>query len=281
VRSAGASPGLTGAVTLAARAATRSGAGYVQCAVPAGLNAVLEVKLTEEMTLPMPESRAGTLAATAADAILRHAGTVDALVVGSGLSRDGDAAALARRLAGGSRCALLIDADGLNAVAPLAGPLARAGGPPAVLTPHVGEMARLTGVPAAALEDRRLDACREWAMIWGAVVVLKGAPTVIAAPDGRASVNPTGNPGMATAGMGDVLSGVIAALLARGLAPWDAARAAVWAHGAAGDACARDIGPAGYAAGEVADALPGAFARLAKVRDAALERGGATEPPAA
>jgi ADP-dependent NAD(P)H-hydrate dehydratase / NAD(P)H-hydrate epimerase len=272
---AGGSPGLTGAVTLAARAASRSGAGYVQCAVPAGLNAIFEVKLTEEMTLPLPEGRSGALAAAAADAVLRHAGHVDALLVGSGLSLDGDAAALARRVVAESRCALVLDADGLNACAGQAGRLARAGAPPAVLTPHVGEMARLAGLPAAAIEERRLDVCREWAMTWGCVLVLKGAPTVVSAPDGRSSVNPTGNAGMAAAGMGDVLSGVIAALLARGLDPWDAARAAVWAHGAAGDACARDVGPAGFTAGEVADALPAAFGRLARIRDAALERRGA------
>lgn len=123
-----------------------------------------------------------------------------------------------------------------------------------------------------------MDAAREWARAWGCVLVLKGAPTVVAAPDGRTSVNPTGNPGMATAGMGDVLTGVIAALLGRGLEPWDAARAAVFAHGAAGDACARTIGPVGFAAGDVAAALPAALAGLARVRDAVWERGG--ESPA-
>ncbi len=115
-----------------------------------------------------------------------------------------------------------------------------------VLTPHLGEMSRLTGVAPAELETRRMDACREWAMKWGCVLVLKGAPTVIAGPDGRATVNPTGNPGMATAGMGDVLTGIVAALLAQGLAPYDAARAAVYAHGLGADHCARAIGPGGF-----------------------------------
>jgi NAD(P)H-hydrate epimerase len=289
---AGGAPGLTGAVTLAARAATRAGAGYVQCAVPAGLNAILEGKLTEEMTLPMPEGGSGALAFGAAGAILRHAAGVDALVVGSGLSRDRGAAELARHLVASAPCQLVLDADGLNAFTGCADALAlgaaggarpgpgaarAAGGaaaPARVLTPHLGEMSRLTGIAPPELEARRLDACREWARAWGCVLVLKGAPTVIAEPGGRACVNPTGNPGMATAGMGDVLSGMVAALLAQGLAPWDAACAAVYAHGVAGDACARTIGPVGFAAGDVAEALPAVFAGLFRLRDATLERRG-------
>jgi ADP-dependent NAD(P)H-hydrate dehydratase / NAD(P)H-hydrate epimerase len=286
---AGGSPGLTGAVVLAARAATRAGAGYVQCAVPAGLHDVFETKLTEEMTLPMPQGPDRTLAAAAAEPILERAAGVDVLVVGSGLSRDPVAAALARRLVVDSPCPVVLDADGLNAFQWQTEPLhaARTGWSPTspqgharitrVLTPHLGEMSRLTGVPPADLEARRLDACREWAVKWGCVLVLKGAPTVVAGPDGRASVNPTGNPGMATAGMGDVLTGIVAALLAQGLAPYDAARAAVFVHGASADECARAIGPVGFSAGDVAATLPRALATLLRARDQALEQGG--RPP--
>jgi hydroxyethylthiazole kinase-like uncharacterized protein yjeF len=280
---AGGSPGLTGAVALAARAATRSGAGYVQCAVPEGLHDLLEVKLTEEMTLPMPQGADRTLCPAAAGAILARAAAVDALVVGSGLSRDAGAAELARRLVAESPCPVLLDADGLNAFERHAGLLSAAraphspNAPPAkarVLTPHLGEMSRLTGIAPAELETHRLDACREWAMKWGCVLVLKGAPTVIAGPDGRATVNPTGNPGMATAGMGDVLTGIVAALLAQGLSPYDAARAAVYAHGLAGEHCASAIGPVGFCAGDVAEALPGVFAALFRLREGTLERRG-------
>ncbi len=289
---AGGSPGLTGAVTLAARAATRAGAGYVQCAVPAGLHDVLEVKLTEEMTLPMPQGPDRTLAAAAAEPILERAAQADVLVVGSGLSRDPAAAALARRLVADSPCPLVLDADGLNAFQWRTEPLnaTRAAWSPTapqgrarvtrVLTPHLGEMSRLTGVPPADLEARRLDACREWAMKWGCVLVLKGAPTVVAGPDGRASVNPTGNPGMATAGMGDVLTGIVAALLAQGLAPYDAARAAVFAHGMSADECTRAIGPVGFSAGDVAAALPRVLAALLRARDEEIERGGQEKRPA-
>jgi len=283
----GGAPGLTGAVALAARAATRSGAGYVQCAVPEGLNDILEVKLTEEMTLPMPQGPGRTLAPAAAGAILARAAAVDALVVGSGLSRDTGAAELARRLVAESPCPVLLDADGLNAFEQRGGSLSAARAPYSptapqgkarvarVLTPHLGEMSRLTGVAPAELETRRMDACREWAMKWGCVLVLKGAPTVIAGPDGRATVNPTGNPGMAAAGMGDVLTGIVAALLAQGLAPYDAARAAVYTHGLGADHCARATGPVGFGAGDVTEALPGVFAALFRLRDETLERRGA------
>jgi ADP-dependent NAD(P)H-hydrate dehydratase / NAD(P)H-hydrate epimerase len=281
---AGGSPGLTGAVVLAARAATRSGAGYVQCAVPEGLHDILEVKLTEEMTLPMPQGAGRTLSPAAARPLLARAAGVDALVVGSGLSRDAGAAELARRLVAESPCPVLLDADGLNAFEQHAGLLSggRAPDPPAaprgparaarVLTPHLGEMSRLTGIAPAGLEARRMDVCREWASKWGCVLVLKGAPTVIAGPDGRATVNPTGNPGMATAGMGDVLTGIVAALLAQGLAPYDAARAAVYAHGRGGEHCALAMGPVGFGAGDVVEALPGVFAALFRLRDGTIER---------
>jgi NAD(P)H-hydrate epimerase len=280
---AGGSPGLTGAVALAARAATRSGAGYVQCAVPEGLHDLLEVKLTEEMTLPLTQGAGRTLSPAAAGAILARAAAVDALVVGSGLSRDAGAAELARRLVAGSPCPVLLDADGLNAFVQHAGLLSAAPAPTTpqgkarvarVLTPHLGEMSRLTGIAPAELETHRLDACCEWAMKWGCTLVLKGAPTVVASPDGRATVNPTGNPGMATAGMGDVLTGVVAALLAQGLAPYDAARAAVFAHGLAGDHCARTMGPVGFCASDVTEALPGVFAALFRLRAETLERRG-------
>jgi NAD(P)H-hydrate epimerase len=269
----GGAPGLTGAVTLAARAATRSGAGYVQCAVPEGLGGILEVKLTEEMTLPMPQDDGRTLAARALPELLARAAGVDVLVVGSGLSRAAGAAELARRLVGETTCPQVIDADGLNALAGCTELLGR-GTASRVLTPHLGEMSRLTGIAPAELEARRLDACREWAMSWGCTLVLKGAPTVTAGPDGRVTVNPTGNPGMATAGMGDVLTGVVAALLAQGLAPYDAARAAVYLHGLAGDHCARRIGPVGFGASDEVEALPPVFATLLRLRDETLEHRG-------
>src|SRR5439155_6159157 len=130
------------------------------------------------------------------------------------------------------------------------------------------------GEPADALESSRLDACRAWASAWRAVVTLKGAPTVTASPDGEAIVNPTGNAGLATAGTGDVLAGAIAALMAQGLTPWNAACLGVYAHGMAGDVLAGARGLLGLAAGDVAGTLPEALKRLGRLRDEQLERRG-------
>uniref|UniRef100_A0A832MKK6 Bifunctional NAD(P)H-hydrate repair enzyme n=1 Tax=Eiseniibacteriota bacterium TaxID=2212470 RepID=A0A832MKK6_UNCEI len=269
----GGATGLSGAVALAARAATRAGAGYVQCCVPRGLNDVLEVKLTEEMTIPCAEGAARALAPAALASVRDALARADAMLLGSGLSRDPGAAALARALLDARAVPTVLDADGLNAVDGAALAAATAGAP-LVLTPHVGEMARLTGLSTAEVEAGRIDLAIEWARRWGAVVVLKGAPTVTAAPDGFAAVNPTGNPGLATAGTGDVLAGAIAALLAQGLTPWDAARLGVYAHGLAGDAAAAAQGVHGMNAGDVLEELPRALRTLARARDAAIGRRG-------
>jgi ADP-dependent NAD(P)H-hydrate dehydratase / NAD(P)H-hydrate epimerase len=261
----GGSTGLTGAVALAARAALRSGAGYVQAAIPRSLNDVLEVKLTEEMTLAMPETPERTLALAAVEPLLARAGEADVVALGSGLSRHREAAELARRVVAECDRPLVIDADGLNAFEGHTESLARAQAP-RVLTPHLGEMRRLTGIDTETLEANRIDLTREWARRWRAAVVLKGAPTVIASPDGAITVNPTGNPGMATAGMGDVLTGVIAALIAQGLTPYDAARLGVYVHGMAGDLVASERGPQGMVAGDVAEAMPRALMTLARLR---------------
>jgi len=267
----GGSKGMTGAVALAARAATRAGAGYVQCVVPASLNDVLEAKLTEEMTLPAAETTGRALALSALETIARWAEGVDALIVGSGLSRDAESADLARRLVAARRVPTVLDADGLNA---FEGRAAFEGAAPLVLTPHLGEMSRLTGLALREIEARRIDAAREWATKWKAVVVLKGAPTVTANGDGRATVNPTGNPGLASAGTGDVLAGTIGALLAQGLAPYDAARVGAFVHGLAGDRVADAKGQLGLSAGDVVEALPETLHALARLRDETLERRG-------
>ena len=298
----GGSPGLTGAVALAARGATRAGAGYVQMLAPASLCDVLAIKLTEQMALAAPETKGGTLARSARALALAHAAAADAVVLGSGLSRVPESLELARTLAREIPKPMIVDADALTALAtagakpkPARGArkpaarsarrgaasstgaaireLARAAGP-RILTPHLGEMSRLTGLDPESLERDRIDVARRYAREWGCVLLLKGAPTVTAAPDGRVTVNPTGNPGMATAGVGDVLAGVIAALAAAGLPPYDAARLGAWAHGSAGDRCARDRGPLGLAAGDIAEALPQALHDLIRHRDAALERSG-------
>jgi len=267
----GGSTGLTGAVTLAARAATRAGAGYVQVAVPASFNDVLEIKLTEEMTLPLAETAERSLSRAALEPLLEHAGRVDAVVLGSGLGRSAETFELARRLVAEIPRPMVIDADALNALARHTRDLRGAPGP-RVLTPHLGEMSRMSGIDAGALEPRRIEAAREQAQALGAVVVLKGAPTVTASPGGGATVNPTGNPGLATAGTGDVLAGIIGALLAQRLDPYDAARLGVFVHGLAADRATETLGQHGLAAGDVIHALPGTLLRLARLRDDWLGR---------
>jgi len=257
----GGSAGMTGAVALAAHAATRAGAGYVLAGVPASLMDVFAIKLTEELPRPLPERAPRVLALESLAPALALCETAHAVVLGPGLSRVASAEQFARKFVESCARPLVLDADGLNAVAGQTELLSKARAP-IVVTPHLGEMSRLTGIEAHELDVRRIDAAREWAARWGVIVVLKGAPTVTAAPDGRATVNPTGNSGMATAGMGDVLSGAIAALIAQGCEPYDAARAAVWAHGAAGDRAAQDLGARGINAGDVIERLPRALNAL-------------------
>jgi NAD(P)H-hydrate epimerase len=263
----GGSPGLTGAVVLAARAATRAGAGYVQMLVPAGLDAVLASHCVEQMTLAAPATGERTLGRAALAMARERAQAADAVVLGSGLSRGSEPLELARTLTASLAQPAVVDADALFALIGHTGEIAKASAP-RVLTPHLGEMSRLTGISADALDADRIAMARRFAREWGAVLVLKGAPTVTAAPDGRATVNSTGNPGMATAGTGDVLAGAIGALLASGLAPYDAARLGVFVNGLAGDQAAAAIGPVGLAAGDVSERLPSALREVARRRDA-------------
>ncbi len=266
----GGSAGMTGAVTLAARAATRSGATYVEVGVPESLLDVMSAKLTEELPRPLPERRPRVLAVEAMAPALAIAERVHAALVGPGLSRVPCAEELARRFIELCPAPMVIDADALNAFQGAAERWSSLK-VPVVVTPHLGEMARLTGVPAAELDLHRIDRAREWAARWGVVVVLKGAPTVVAAPDGRASVNPTGNPGLATAGTGDVLAGLLVALLAQGLERYDAARLAAWVHGAAGDRAAAELGQHGMGAADVLERLPHVLLDLSRRADRMAE----------
>jgi len=261
----GGAPGMTGAVVLAARAAARAGAGYVRVAVPASLQDTVAAQLVGPMVFGFGEDERRSLTTSAVPSLLEESARAGAVALGCGLSRHPHAAALARELATRLAKPLVLDADALWALSPAEDrlvPALRLASAPRVLTPHLGEMQRLTGQDAAELEARRIDAARGWAQRWGAVVVMKGAPTVVAAPDGRVSVNPTGTPALATAGTGDVLAGVLVALLAQGLAPFDAARLAVWVHGRAGELAGEEIGVPGTIASDVVEKLPRALAAL-------------------
>jgi hydroxyethylthiazole kinase-like uncharacterized protein yjeF len=255
------SRGKTGAAALAAEGAARAGAGLVTLACPAGANAILQTSCREAMTAPLEETPEGELAPAASAAILRLAAERDAIVVGPGLGRSAGPREVARWVVRESRVPLVLDADGLMAFAGEPERI-RARTAPAVLTPHPGEAAALLGGDAGAVNRDRVGAARRLADLTGAVVVLKGAATVVAEPGGRVRVNPTGGPVLATGGTGDVLAGVIGALLAQELAPFDAASAGAYLHGAAGDRLAEEVGRAGVLAGDLARALPAAAEAL-------------------
>jgi ADP-dependent NAD(P)H-hydrate dehydratase / NAD(P)H-hydrate epimerase len=249
------SAGKAGAALLAAGGALRGGAGLVTLATAPDARALVEARVPEVMTatLDAEAAPAGALAALAALAAGKRA-----VVWGPGIPTSEECGAFLRAAIPALDVPLVLDADGLNHLAHdlSAAPRARA---PLVLTPHPGEAARLLGVDAAAVQADRVGAARRLAAAAGAVVVLKGARSVVAAPDGTASINPTGNPGMGTGGTGDVLAGVIGALVAQGLAPYDAARLGVYAHGRAGDLAAAERGVIGLRASDLLAQLPRAL----------------------
>jgi hydroxyethylthiazole kinase-like uncharacterized protein yjeF len=236
---AGGSRGLTGAVRMSSMAAIRAGAGYATVAVPADLESIFEAAEVEVMSKGIGDTP-GRLGLEAADEVLAAFERAAAGVLGPGLGRDEDSLALAREIAPRIEAPLVIDADGLNAFAGQLDRLA-ARSAPTVLTPHAGELGRLLERDSAEIGARRLAAAKEAAAWSGAVVVLKGDDTIVT--DGeRVAVNAVSAPGLATAGSGDVLSGLTAALLARGLEPFTAACAAVIAHARAGQEAARRVG---------------------------------------
>ncbi len=252
------SPGCTGAAYLTSMAALRSGCGLVSAGVPRGLNEIMENKLTEVMTVPLAETAAGTLSLAARDALWHSLRQSHALAVGPGLGRGEDVRAILLDLLENYAKPLVIDADGLNALAPWETVFNRAQATP-ILTPHPGEMARLTGLSVQDILDESLAVARQKAKEWGVVLVLKGSPTLVALPGGDVYLNTTGNDGLATGGTGDVLTGLIAGLVAQGNTPEDAAVSAVFLHGRAGDLAAAELGRRGMLATDVLKNLPRAI----------------------
>jgi NAD(P)H-hydrate epimerase len=267
------SRGKSGAAALCARGAARGGAGLVTVAVAASQQAVVAGSILEAMTEALPDE--GGAPGFDADRLGEMVEGKSTVVCGPGLGTETGARAIVAWLLRGCALATVFDADALNALAAMVRP----GRPLAaddrrlVLTPHPGEMARLAGTTTAAVQADRLGCARAFAAAHRCVVVLKGAGTVVAAPDGRAAVNTTGNPGMASGGMGDVLAGLTGALLAQGLGVFDAACLAVHIHGLAADLVTADRGEIGLLAGDVADTLPPAFRAIAEARGSRPRRG--------
>jgi NAD(P)H-hydrate epimerase len=253
----GGSRGLTGAVCLSALGAIRSGAGYATVAVPNDLESIFEIKLTEVMSVGCA-SREGRLRPAASEQILGATERAACVVLGSGMGREQGTQRLARELTQRIRSPLVLDADGLNAHAGRIELLADRDAP-LVLTPHEGEMGRLLDRDSAAIKGQRLESAREAARRSGAIVVLKGDDSIVT--DGeRVAVNAVSSPQLATAGTGDVLTGVIAALIARGLEPFVATCAAVVAHSRAGRVAGERVGHDTVIAGDVAEAMPAGLA---------------------
>jgi ADP-dependent NAD(P)H-hydrate dehydratase / NAD(P)H-hydrate epimerase len=257
--------GKAGAALLAARAALRMGAGLVTAAIPESVSAIVAAGQAELMTEPITEHDGHFDGLKAAERLASILPGKDALVVGPGIGVSDDTKCLISWLtvegvAPGR--SLLIDADGLNALAAIGCDRLKGARGPIMMTPHPGEMARLLGTSTAAVNADRISAARRLAEQTGAYVLLKGARSVIAGPDATIYVNSTGNPGMGTPGMGDALSGIIGALLGQKLKPLDALALGVFIHGDAADRVAQRLGPVGYLTGDLIDELPHAMAAL-------------------
>lgn len=246
--------GKTGAAHLALSGALRGGAGLVSLAARPEVLPLALAGRPEAMSIPIPGS--GPLGRADLPALLAASVGAHALVIGPGIPRGPETGPMIRELLERTHLPAVIDADALNAIADHPGLIATASRwGPVVLTPHPGEMARLIGSTAEAVQDDRVGLARRKAVEWGVVLVLKGAATVVADPERPAAVITTGNPGMATGGTGDVLAGLIGALLAARLSARDAARAGAWIHGRAGDVARARYGERGMLAGDLADAL--------------------------
>ena len=256
------SPGLTGAACLAGNAAARSGAGLVTVGLPASLNPILEVKLTEVMTCPLPEvKKRGALALRARGEIRRCLADMDAVAIGPGIGRHHETRELVRRLLDDIDVPMVIDADGLFALSGEDTPLVSGHGP-MVLTPHPGEFARLTGITPEGNPVDNYALVLEYARKYDTVIVLKGSPTIIGSPEGQVYLNPTGNYGMASGGSGDVLTGIITAFLGQQMSPLEAALCGVYIHGLAGDLAIESINPRSLVAGDLITCLSDAFEML-------------------
>jgi ADP-dependent NAD(P)H-hydrate dehydratase / NAD(P)H-hydrate epimerase len=251
----GGSPGKTGAPAMAARAASRIGAGLVTVGIPASLNPILEAKLTEEMTEPLAESLAGYLGETSAQRVLELAQGKRCMVLGPGLSTADGIVELVGRLVTEYTGWIVIDADGLNALSRDISVLSKAKAR-VVLTPHPGEMGRLIGKTPKEVQQDRTNLARNFALEHKVWLVLKGAGTVTASPDGRIFINTTGNSWMASGGQGDVLSGILGGLLAQGIPSEEAIPFGVHLHGLAADNLLERITPAPVLASDVIDEIP-------------------------
>ena len=255
------SVGMTGAATLTSMGALLSGSGLVTLGIPKSLNPILEVKLTEVMTKPLPETDDQTLSEGAFPKIIKFAEKVNCVAIGPGLSRNFSTEKLVKELVISLDKPVVLDADGINALEGEASILSSAKAP-IVITPHPGEMARLISSSRDAIVRAKEKVAKNFANKYNVVCVLKGYRTVVAEPKGKTYVNLTGNPGMASGGTGDILTGMIASFIGQGIKPFDAARLGVFLHGLAGDLAAKDKGEVSLIASDLLNKLPEAIRKL-------------------
>jgi NAD(P)H-hydrate epimerase len=247
--------GMTGAAVLTSHTAMKSGSGLVTTAVPARINDILENKMTEVMTLPLQDNNKGVLKKESINQILEAMSGGDVLVFGPGLSTKGDIIEVLNAIVQESRIPLVIDADGINALA-LNINILKKRNSPIIITPHPGEMARLAQIDIEGIKKNRIGIAINFAQKWGITVVLKGSRTIIADSQGYVYINPTGNPGMATAGSGDVLTGLIASFIGQGLNEKEAAIIGTYIHGLAGDKAVKRNGIHGIIASDIIEEIP-------------------------
>ena len=256
------SSGYTGAAYLTSQAAVRSGSGLVTLAIAKSLYGILAKKLTEVMVRPFPETKESSLGLKAEKGLLQFAKKCNSFAIGPGLSQNKETGELVRNLVSKIEGPIILDADGINAFRGHASELKRSGAS-LILTPHPGELAELTGKSVAQIQKNRKDIARKCANEYNIVLVLKGHNTVVATPDGKVYINDSGNAGMASGGVGDVLTGIIAAFVAQGADNFNASVLGVYFHGLAGDLALKDKGPLGLIATDLLDKLPEALKALA------------------
>jgi NAD(P)H-hydrate epimerase len=266
------SRGKTGAAHLAALGALRSGAGLVSVATPRSCQPILAAMGAEYMTVPLEETPEGRVALGALESILEF--EQDVIAVGPGLGTGPDVTAFVQELLDQSESPLILDADALNALASDPDRLQSDGSRPVVITPHPGEMARLTNRAIDDVQAHRVDVARDFAAAHQVYVVLKGYRTLIATPDGKVFINPLGNPGMATGGTGDVLTGVLGAWLAQLLDAEAACKIGAYLHALAGDLTEADEGEVGMTAGDLVAHLGDAVLELTATRRVARHDNG-------
>jgi len=249
------SVGLTGAAALCSQAALLSGSGLVTLGIPKSLNPIMARKLTEVMTKPLPQTKEQSLSYSALKEILKFAEKVNCVAIGPGLSKNKSTQKLVKKLLTSLKKPIVLDADGINALEGKVN-LLKSAKAPIVITPHPGEMSRLVSLSKNEIARNKQRIAKKFSNKYNVVCVLKGHRSVVAGPKGRAYINTTGNPGMASGGVGDILTGMIASFIGQGLSPFNAAKLGVYLHGLAGDLAAKKKGEVSLIASDLLQVLP-------------------------